>query len=165
MNAFMIAVLVGIQYGVPLEVFVSKFAHMRFEPSGMTNRAHIRIAKSIPDYIFRCFLDAHQAEIGILSAADHEQLAAGNGHSPCGPRRTTLGHTRARRRPDGALQRLGGRGRVREVRRPQGAHGRRATPAATARRLGLRLAGGAVGPSAGRRPGPHATGRTRALRR
>ena len=34
MNAFMIAVSVGIQYGVPLEVFVSKFAHMRFEPSG-----------------------------------------------------------------------------------------------------------------------------------
>ena len=33
MNAFMIAVSVGIQYGVPLEVFVSKFAHMRFEPA------------------------------------------------------------------------------------------------------------------------------------
>ena len=37
MNAFMIAVSVGIQYGVPLEVFVSKFSHMRFEPSGLTN--------------------------------------------------------------------------------------------------------------------------------
>src|SRR5207302_4313246 len=52
MNAFMIAVSVGIQYGVPLEVFVSKFAHMRFEPSGLTNDPDIRVAKSIPDYIF-----------------------------------------------------------------------------------------------------------------
>ena len=42
MNAFMIAVSVGIQYGVPLDVFVSKFAHMRFEPSGLTNDPDIR---------------------------------------------------------------------------------------------------------------------------
>jgi ribonucleoside-diphosphate reductase alpha chain len=86
MNAFMIAVSVGIQYGVPLEVFVSKFAHMRFEPSGITNDPDIRIAKSIPDYIFRWmgkrFLDAEtQAELGIMSQAVREQLAGGNGHS------------------------------------------------------------------------------------
>ena len=31
----------------------SKFSHMRFEPSGMTNDADIRVAKSIVDYIFR----------------------------------------------------------------------------------------------------------------
>ena len=90
MNAFMIAVSVGIQYGVPLEVFVSKFAHMRFEPSGMTNDPDIRIAKSIPDYIFRWmgkrFLDAEtQSELGIMSAAVREQLANGNGHSPAVP--------------------------------------------------------------------------------
>jgi ribonucleoside-diphosphate reductase alpha chain len=90
MNAFMIAVSVGIQYGVPLEVFVSKFAHMRFEPSGITNDPDIRIAKSIPDYIFRWmgkrFLDADtQAELGILSQAVREKLASGNGHSPAVP--------------------------------------------------------------------------------
>jgi ribonucleoside-diphosphate reductase alpha chain len=90
MNAFMIAVSVGIQYGVPLEVFVSKFAHMRFEPSGITNDPDIRIAKSIPDYIFRWmgkrFLDAEtQAELGIMSQAVREQLANGNGHSPAVP--------------------------------------------------------------------------------
>jgi ribonucleoside-diphosphate reductase alpha chain len=90
MNAFMIAVSVGMQYGVPLEVFVSKFAHMRFEPSGMTNDPDIRIAKSIPDYIFRWmgkrFLEADtQAELGILSAAVREQMASGNGHSPAVP--------------------------------------------------------------------------------
>ncbi len=40
--------------GAP-EVYVSKLSHMRFEPSGMTTDADIRIAKSIVDYIFRCF--------------------------------------------------------------------------------------------------------------
>jgi ribonucleoside-diphosphate reductase alpha chain len=68
MNCFMIAVSIGLQYGVPLEVWVSKFAHMRFEPSGMTNDADIRIAKSIPDYVFRWmgkkFLDVEQQEEG-----------------------------------------------------------------------------------------------------
>ena len=53
MNSFMISVSLGLQYGVPLEVYVSKFAHMRFEPSGMTNDADIRVAKSIVDYVFR----------------------------------------------------------------------------------------------------------------
>ena len=53
MNSFMISVRLGLQYGVPLEVYVSKFSHMRFEPSGMTNDADIRVAKSIVDYIFR----------------------------------------------------------------------------------------------------------------
>src|SRR2546423_1641706 len=53
MNSFMISVSLGLQYGVPLEVYVSKFAHMRFEPSGMTNDPDIRIAKSIVDYVFR----------------------------------------------------------------------------------------------------------------
>jgi ribonucleoside-diphosphate reductase alpha chain len=90
MNAFMIAVSVGMQYGVPLEVFVSKFAHMRFEPSGITNDPDIRIAKSIPDYIFRWmgkrFLDADtQTDLGILSAAVREKLANGNGHSAAVP--------------------------------------------------------------------------------
>ncbi|MGN6378374.1 MAG: vitamin B12-dependent ribonucleotide reductase [Gaiellales bacterium] len=97
MNAFMIAVSVGMQYGVPLEVFVSKFAHMRFEPSGITNDPDIRIAKSIPDYIFRWmgkrFLDADtQAELGILSQAVREKLAAGNGHNPAVPGEQSAEH-------------------------------------------------------------------------
>ena len=72
MNAFMISVSVGMQYGVPLDVFVSKFSHMRFEPSGLTNDPDIRVAKSLVDYIFRWmgkkFLDPDtQAELGIMS--------------------------------------------------------------------------------------------------
>ena len=53
MDAFSIAVSVGLQYGVPLEDYVSKFINMRFEPSGMTNDPDIRFASSLVDYIFR----------------------------------------------------------------------------------------------------------------
>ena len=80
MNSFMIAVSLGLQYGVPLEVYVSKFAHMRFEPSGITNDADIRVAKSIVDYVFRWmgkrFLDTDkQAELGIMSPEVKARLA------------------------------------------------------------------------------------------
>jgi len=80
MNSFMISVSLGLQYGVPLDVFVSKFAHMRFEPSGLTNDPDIRTAKSIVDYIFRWlgkkFLDADkQQELGILSEEVRRRLA------------------------------------------------------------------------------------------
>jgi ribonucleoside-diphosphate reductase alpha chain len=80
MNSFMISVSLGLQYGVPLEVYVSKFSHMRFEPSGPTNDADIRIAKSIVDYIFRWmgkkFLTTdQQEEIGILSPEVRARLA------------------------------------------------------------------------------------------
>ena len=80
MNSFMIAVSLGLQYGVPLEVYVSKFAHMRFEPSGLTNDADIRVAKSIVDYVFRWmgkrFLDTDkQAELGIMSPEVKARLA------------------------------------------------------------------------------------------
>ena len=43
----------SLQYGVPLEVLVNKFSHMRFEPMGHTTNPDIRIAKSVVDYIFR----------------------------------------------------------------------------------------------------------------
>jgi ribonucleoside-diphosphate reductase alpha chain len=80
MNSFMISVSLGLQYGVPLEVYVSKFSHMRFEPSGLTNDTDIRVAKSIVDYIFRWmgkkFLSAdQQEEAGILSAEVRARMA------------------------------------------------------------------------------------------
>ncbi len=46
-------VSLALQYGVPVEAMVKKFAHTRFEPSGFTKNPDIRNAKSIPDYIFR----------------------------------------------------------------------------------------------------------------
>src|SRR5438128_7927942 len=81
MNSFMISVSLGLQYGVPLEVYVSKFAHMRFEPSGPTNDADIRVAKSIVDYIFRrmgkkfLYTDP-PVEAGILTPEVKARLAA-----------------------------------------------------------------------------------------
>jgi ribonucleoside-diphosphate reductase alpha chain len=80
MNSFMIAVSLGLQYGVPLEVYVSKFSHMRFEPSGLTNDADIRTAKSIVDYVFRWmgkkFLTVdQQEEVGILTPEVRARLA------------------------------------------------------------------------------------------
>jgi ribonucleoside-diphosphate reductase alpha chain len=80
MNSFMISVSLGLQYGVPLEVYVSKFSHMRFEPSGLTNDNDIRVAKSIVDYIFRWmgkkFLTAdQQEEAGILSPEVRARMA------------------------------------------------------------------------------------------
>jgi len=53
MDSFATAVSLALQYGVPLNVLVDKFSHVRFEPSGFTNNPEIPIAKSIIDYIFR----------------------------------------------------------------------------------------------------------------
>jgi ribonucleoside-diphosphate reductase alpha chain len=94
MNSLMIAVSMGLQYGVPPEVYVSKLSHLRFEPSGLTNDQDIRVAKSIVDYIFRWFgkrfLSAEQQEeAGILSAEVKarlaERYAAGEESAPAEP--------------------------------------------------------------------------------
>jgi ribonucleoside-diphosphate reductase alpha chain len=75
MDAFSIAVSIGLQYGVPLETFVEKFANQRFEPAGMTDDADIRMAQSVMDYIFRRLaLDylpfESRSALGIYSAAE-----------------------------------------------------------------------------------------------
>ena len=53
MDAFSVAISIALQYGVPLEAFVSKFVNMRFEPAGLTDDPDIRMSQSIMDYIFR----------------------------------------------------------------------------------------------------------------
>jgi ribonucleoside-diphosphate reductase alpha chain len=80
MNSLCIAVSMGLQYGVPPEVYVSKLSHLRFEPNGLTNDADIRNAKSIVDYIFRWFgkkflTPEQQEEVGILSPEVKARLA------------------------------------------------------------------------------------------
>ena len=141
MNSFMISVSLGLQYGVPLEVYVSKFAHMRFEPSGPTNDPDIRVAKSIVDYIFRWmgkkFLTVdQQEEIGILSPEVRARMAAAyaNGGDASEPPRACAG---ARRAPRRARPRSSTRGRTRSSAHAAAAawSGRaRATRAATAGR-------------------------------
>jgi len=53
MDSLGTAISVALQYGVPLESLVKKFAHQRFEPMGMTTNRDIPFAKSLVDYIFR----------------------------------------------------------------------------------------------------------------
>ena len=81
MNAFATAISIGLQYGVPLEVFVRKFSYMRFEPEGITGNPEIPFAKSLPDYIMRWlasrFLDVDlQEELGILTPEVRARKAA-----------------------------------------------------------------------------------------
>jgi ribonucleoside-diphosphate reductase alpha chain len=82
MDAFSMAISVGLQYGIPLESYVAKFTNLRFEPAGMTDDPDIRIATSMMDYIFRRLALDHlpyerRAELGILSAAERAAELAG----------------------------------------------------------------------------------------
>jgi len=75
MDAFSVAISIGLQYGVPLETFVGKFTNMRFEPAGMTDDPDVRMAASVMDYIFRRlaldFLPYEtRAELGIFTAKE-----------------------------------------------------------------------------------------------
>jgi ribonucleoside-diphosphate reductase alpha chain len=93
MNAFATAISIGLQYGVPLETLVRKFAYMRFEPEGYTGNPEIPFAKSMPDYIMRWLAsrygdaDLHE-ELGILTAevrarkASQEALMRGDTAGP-----------------------------------------------------------------------------------
>jgi ribonucleoside-diphosphate reductase alpha chain len=87
MDAFSMAISVGLQYGIPLDSYVAKFTNMRFEPAGLTDDPDIRIASSVMDYIFRRLALDHlsyddRAELGILSAAERSAEVAG--HDPAG---------------------------------------------------------------------------------
>jgi ribonucleoside-diphosphate reductase alpha chain len=80
MDAFAIAVSLGLQYGVPLEAYASKFVNMKFEPSGLTNDPDVRLASSLVDYVFRRlaldYLTPEQrAGLGIQSIEERKRYA------------------------------------------------------------------------------------------
>ncbi|MEU4556749.1 vitamin B12-dependent ribonucleotide reductase [Actinoplanes sp. NPDC023936] len=80
MDAFSVAISIGLQYGVPLETYVAKFTNMRFEPAGMTDDPDVRMASSVMDYIFRRlaldFLPYDtRAELGIFTAKERTAQA------------------------------------------------------------------------------------------
>ncbi len=89
MDAFSIAISIALQYGVPLEAFVSKFVNMRFEPAGMTDDADIRISQSIMDYIFRRlaldYLDYDKREALGIFTADERTAAVSLNYSSSTP--------------------------------------------------------------------------------
>jgi ribonucleoside-diphosphate reductase alpha chain len=78
MDAFSISISLGLQHGVPLTTYVSKFASTRYEPAGMTDDPEIRIATSLLDYIFRRLaLDyltyEQRLDLGVLSTNERMQ--------------------------------------------------------------------------------------------
>jgi len=87
MDAFSIAISIALQYGVPLEAFVSKFVNMRFEPAGMTDDPDIRMSQSIMDYIFRRLAldylpyDKREA-LGIFTADERAATVATSYEAP-----------------------------------------------------------------------------------
>jgi ribonucleoside-diphosphate reductase alpha chain len=84
MDAFSIAVSIGLQYGVPLETYVEKFTNMRFEPAGLTDDPDVRMSASIMDYVFRRLaLDylpfETRSALGIFTAQERQrQLETGS---------------------------------------------------------------------------------------
>ena len=101
MDAFSIAISLGLQHGVPLETYVSKFTNMRFEPAGMTDDPDLRIASSLVDYIFRRIAvdyldDGIRSELGVHTSKERmeslelqveleeerESFAPSNPHGP-----------------------------------------------------------------------------------
>ena len=53
MDGLALTISLGLQYGVPLKVFVDKLLNTRFEPSGITANPNIRFVSSVLDYIAR----------------------------------------------------------------------------------------------------------------
>ena len=87
MDAFSIAVSIGLQYGVPLETYVSKFTNLSFEPAGLTDDADVRMAKSIMDYIFRRlaldYLDFETRQgLGVYSADERQRYLETGSYEP-----------------------------------------------------------------------------------
>ncbi|MFT4287744.1 vitamin B12-dependent ribonucleotide reductase [Nocardioides sp.] len=88
MDAFSIAVSIGLQYGVPLETYVSKFTNLAFEPAGLTDDPDVRMSKSLMDYVFRRlaldYLSFEQrSALGIYSAEERQRyLETGSYDAP-----------------------------------------------------------------------------------
>ena len=87
MDAFSIAVSIGLQYGVPLQTFVEKFMNLRFEPAGMTDDSDVRMAQSMLDYIFRRLaLDylpfEDRAAIGLYTASERARALETGEYTP-----------------------------------------------------------------------------------
>jgi ribonucleoside-diphosphate reductase alpha chain len=87
MDAFSIAVSIGLQYGVPLETFVDKFTNLRFEPAGLTDDPDVRMAQSIMDYVFRRlaldYLDFDtRSYMGIYSAEERTRQVETGSYLP-----------------------------------------------------------------------------------
>src|SRR6266404_4855369 len=80
MDGLALTISIGLQYGVPLKVFVDKLLNTRFEPSGITANANIRFVSSVLDYIAR-WLGGRFISTNYLKL-NGEQTAAAHTHAP-----------------------------------------------------------------------------------
>jgi ribonucleoside-diphosphate reductase alpha chain len=92
MDAFAISVSLGLQYGVPLEAYVSKFTNMRFDPAGMTDDPEVKFASSIVDYLFRRLAIEYmpieqRQQLGIYTLEERNAALDGGGYgaAPAAP--------------------------------------------------------------------------------
>ncbi|HYA63099.1 MAG TPA: vitamin B12-dependent ribonucleotide reductase, partial [Candidatus Sulfotelmatobacter sp.] len=81
MDGLALTISLGLQYGVPLKVFVDKLLNTRFEPSGITANANIRFATSVLDYIARWlggrFISTDYLKLNGVAVADKVSFAGG----------------------------------------------------------------------------------------
>lgn len=84
-DSFATAISIALQYGVPLKVLVNKFAHAKYEPSGITQNPNIPQAKSIVDYVFRWLA------LKFLSPEDRQAVGIHQEELPIQPIRSSAG--------------------------------------------------------------------------
>jgi ribonucleoside-diphosphate reductase alpha chain len=86
MDGLALTVSLGLQYGVPLKVFVDKLLNTRFEPSGITANANIRFVSSVLDYIARWlggrFISADYLKLNAVAPGEHAAASAPAGTLP-----------------------------------------------------------------------------------
>jgi ribonucleoside-diphosphate reductase alpha chain len=87
MDAFSIAISIALQYGVPLETFISKFTNMNFEPAGLTDDPDVRMSQSVMDYVFRRlaldYLDFDtRSALGVFTAEERQRYLDTGSHQP-----------------------------------------------------------------------------------
>jgi ribonucleoside-diphosphate reductase alpha chain len=80
MDGLALTISIGLQYGVPLKVFVDKLLNTRFEPSGITANPNIRFVSSVLDYIAR-WLGGRFISSDYLKL-NGEQAAVAHGPAP-----------------------------------------------------------------------------------
>ena len=146
MDCFGTAVSMSLQYGVPLEVYVNKFSHTRFEPMGFTKNPDIKIAKSLVDYIFRWlgitflpgFREANKMVPPVAGRGGASRSRETRKQSVGPPPRWPAGRTRPKDRPstasspNGSADGVGQRAWRAEARREAQRHARPAPPRWTA---------------------------------
>ncbi|GAA3361422.1 vitamin B12-dependent ribonucleotide reductase [Saccharopolyspora gregorii] len=128
MDAFSMSISVGLQYGIPLEFYVSKFQNLRFEPAGMTDDPDVRMAGSVLDYLFRRLaLDylpyEKRAQLGIFTSeertaqtAEYDSGSTGGGEVDLDTMRSTVDSSVAESRREDEEPRAGSSTELLELR-------------------------------------------------